>query len=208
MILVSRSLYLVVGCAIGTLAGKLWFGGSAPADPAALTTQAAAQDTKRVTPVSPAPTPTCSPAVPLAASHGDAASAPVSVRVPDVKPAVLSTLRAEDLAKYQAQVERWSCEGNQCVANLRLPATVDASRNHDMTAPSQIFSALKGSLAASNVDVAIRSINNEPTGMAMSFQFTSTAAVPGRYYSESELSAIRMDSFEKGRKAGAAGGAK
>jgi hypothetical protein len=205
---VSRSLHLLVGCAIGLLAARMWLGGAAPGVLAPVTNQAAAREA--VAQVSPAPslTPTCPSAMPSAASHGDAASAPALVRVPDVKPTVLSTLRADDLAKYQAQVEQWTCEGSQCVANLRLPATVDASRQHDMTAPSRIFSALKGSLAASNVDVSIRSISNEPTGMAMSFQFTSTSAGPGRYYSESELAAIRMDSFEKGRKEGAAGSRK
>ncbi len=168
--------------------------------------------------------PAASASAPIATRPLDAPSAPADVapRVPasgapsadappqreswhaSLQPAVVAAIRTDALSAYQVQMEHWSCEGQQCVGNLRIPPTVEAGRTGNMSAAATIFDSLKGQMARSNVDVSLLSVHPSPEGMAVSFQFIPTAAKPGRYYTDAEISAVRLESFEQGRKAGEA----
>ena len=117
-----------------------------------------------------------------------------------VQPAVVAAIRNESLSAYQVQMDRWSCEGQQCVGNLRIPPTVEAGRQGDISAPANIFDRLKEQMGRENVDVSLLSIQPSPEGLAVAFQFTPNAVIHGRYYTDAEIAAIRLESLQQGRK--------
>ena len=154
-----------------------------------------------------APLPTASPSAPedvasraliamAAASHAAAGAAPWHA---SLQPAVVAATRVESLAAYQVQVEKWTCEGPQCVGNLRIPPTVAASR--DMSSAANVFDSLKKKMAEEDIGVAMRSIQPGPQGLAMSLEFTQNALQQGRFYTFAEIADIRGDSFQQGHKA-------
>lgn len=117
-----------------------------------------------------------------------------------LQPAVVASIRDDALSAYQVQMDSWTCEGEQCVGKLRIPPTVEAGRRGDMGAGANIFDSLKARMAKENVDVALMAIHPSPEGLAIAFQFTPNAALQGRYYTTAEIAAIRLESFEQGRK--------
>ena len=138
-------------------------------------------------------------ASPVAAQASNNGTRPVQPWQTSVQPAVIAVIRGESLAAYQVQMERWSCEGDQCVGELRIPPTVEAGRKGDMSAAANIFDSLKKEMAQADVDVSLQSIHPGPQGLAASFQFTPNAAIQGRYYTAGEIAAIRLESFQQGR---------
>lgn len=159
---------------------------------------ASAYDTVRPWEAASAPVTVASP-VATAARASNNGTRPVRPWQTAVQPAVVAVIRGESLAAYQVQVERWSCEGEQCVGKLRIPPTVEAGRKGDMSAAANIFDSLKKEMAQSDVDVSLESIHPGPQGLAASFQFTPNAALQGRYYTAGEIAAIRLESFQQGR---------
>ena len=141
-----------------------------------------------------------------------AASAPVAVASPAasavtrsvpswqtvLQPAVVAATRIDSLAAYQTQMEHWSCEGERCVANLRIPPTVPGGG--DMSSASDVFNALQKKMALAGVDVSLSSIHPEPQGIAIALQFTPSAAAPGRFYTNAEIASIRLEMLEQGMK--------
>ncbi len=132
----------------------------------------------------------------LASSPAAAATTPWHA---SLQPAVVTATRVESLAPLQVQMERWACEGQQCVGNFRIPPTVAASRN--MSSAAQVFNSLKEQMAEQDIDVAVSSIQPGPQGLALALQFTPNAAVPRRVYTDREITDIRAESFEQGHKA-------
>jgi hypothetical protein len=158
-------------------------------------------------PASSAPLPAAAPSAPAdvvsravvampASSHAAGAAAPWHA---SLQPAVVAATRVESLAAYQVQVENWTCEGERCVGNLRIPPTVSASR--DMSSAANVFNSLKKQMADEDVGVAVRSMQPGPQGLAMSFEFTPSASQQGRFYTFAEIADIRGDSFQQGHKA-------
>ncbi len=156
-----------------------------------------------------APRPTAAPSAPanvasiavaaVPASSGAAGAAPPWHAT--LQPAVVAATRVESLAPLQVQMERWTCEGQQCVGNFRIPPTVAAS--HNIASAAQIFDSLKQEMAKEDVNVALSSMQPGPQGLAVSFQFMPNAAVPRRTYTDTEITAIRAESFDQGLKAAA-----
>jgi hypothetical protein len=116
-----------------------------------------------------------------------------------LQPAIVAATRVESLAAYQVQMERWSCEGEQCTGNFRIPPTVAASR--DMSSAANIFDGLKKKMAEEDIGVAMRSVQPGPQGLALSLEFTPSASQQGRFYTFAEIADIRGDSFQQGHKA-------
>lgn len=135
-------------------------------------------------------------AMPAAASHAAAGAAAWNA---SLQPAVVAATRVESLAAYQVQVEKWTCEGQQCVGNFRIPPTVAASR--DMSSAANVFDSLKKKMAEEDIGVAMRSIQPGPQGLAMSLEFTQNASQQGRFYTFAEIADIQGDSFQQGHKA-------
>lgn len=117
-----------------------------------------------------------------------------------VQPQVVAAIRTDSLVSYQVQMDRWSCEGQQCVGSLRIPPTVEAGQKGDMRAASNIFDTLKTEMAKSSVDVAIQSIQPGPQGLAASFQFTPNQVAAARTLTDADLAAIRLESYQQGNK--------
>lgn len=116
-----------------------------------------------------------------------------------LQPAVVAATRAESLAPYQVQVERWDCDGERCVGNLRIPPTVAASR--DMSSAADVFNSLKKQMAPQDIGVSMKSMQPGPQGLAISLEFTQNASQQGRFYTFAEIADIRGDSFQQGHKA-------
>ena len=116
------------------------------------------------------------------------------------QPAVVAAIRNESLSAYQVQMDRWSCEGQHCVGTLRIPPTVEAGRQGDLSAPANIFESLKAQMARANIEVSLLSIQPSAEGLGVAFQFSPNAASQGRYYTFAEIAAIRLESFQQGRK--------
>ncbi len=151
------------------------------------------------TPVVAAPSPST-----VVASLAVAAKAASSVAQPaparwqaSLQPAVVAATRVDSLAEYEVQMENWSCKGEQCVGNFRIPPTVPGSKR--LSSVSQILDSLKADMARHDIDVSIGSFQPGDQGMAVSMQFTPTAALQSRVYTSSEIAAIRLESFEQGR---------
>lgn len=155
-----------------------------------------------------APRPVAAPSAPGAEASSVAVAAPLPGNAArpapawqhSLQPAVVVAIRADSLSAYQAQVEHWACESEQCVGNLRVPPTVEAGRTGDMSAAAKIFDNLKGEMARNGVDVALGSVHRGPQGLAIAFEFTPGAAAKGRFYTDAEIAAIRLESFEQGSK--------
>ena len=69
-----------------------------------------------------------------------------------LQPVVVAATRVESLAAYQVQMERWSCESEQCVGNFRITPTAAAGQR--MSAAAQIFDSLMAQMARADVDVS------------------------------------------------------
>jgi len=115
-----------------------------------------------------------------------------------LEPAIVAAIRVVSLAEYQVQMERFSCEREQCMGSFRVPPSLEASRK--LSSAAQIFDNLKNQLAQEDIDVSMSSIRPGPEGLAVSFQFTPTTEIQGRTYTPGEIAAIRLESFEQGRK--------
>ena len=145
-------------------------------------------------------------AAPAASSAPVAAASPAASaatrRVPpwqiSLQPAVVAATRIDSLVAYQTQMEHWTCEGEQCIANLRIPPTVPGGG--DMSSASNVFNVLQQKMALAGVDVALSSIHPEPQGIALALQFTPSAAAPGRFYTNAEIASIRLEMLEQGLK--------
>ncbi len=155
------------------------------------------------------------PAVPVAAASASVpvpSQGPAAVRVASsadrsvhqwqaaVQPAVVTAIRDDSLAAYQVQMERWSCEGQVCVGNVRIPPTVDAGRRGDLSAAANVFDKLKTEMAKSDVDVAIQSIQPGPQGLAAAFQFTPNASTASHTYTDAEVATMRLETYQQARK--------
>lgn len=182
----------IVGC-------QFMKGASSPATAAAK--PAAAAPVSDATPPATAPSATAvASSATVAAQASSTASGAAPAWQASAQPAVVAAIRTDSLAAYQVQMERWTCEGDQCVGNLRIPPTVEAGRRGDMSAAAKIFENLGKEMARSNVDVALQSIHPGPEGLAVNLQFTPVSARKGRFYTDAEITSIRMESFEQGAK--------
>ncbi len=184
---------------LGIVGFQFMKGGSSP------TTGATPAATEHTT-VSDATQPAAAPSAPAVASQAVAAhaSGTASRAAPawqaTAQPAVVAGIRTDSLAAYQVQMERWTCEGDKCVGNLRIPPTVEAGRRGDLSAAAKILETLGKEMARSNVDVALQAIHPGPEGLAVNLEFTPFSARKGRFYTDAEITSIRMESFEQGIK--------
>ena len=161
-----------------------------------------------IEPVADATQPDASPAAPatvashatVAAQASNTASGAAPAWQASAQPAVVTAIRNDSLAAYQVQMERWTCEGERCVGNLRIPPTVEAGRRGDLSAAAKILESLGKEMARSNVDVGLQSIHPGPEGLAVNLEFTPFSARKGRFYTDAEITSIRMESFEQGIK--------
>lgn len=152
--------------------------------------------------------PSAAPSAPTNVASRATAAMPASSNAPravppwkaTLQPTVVAAMRNDSLAEYQVQMEHWSCEGEQCVGNLRIPPNVEAGRKGDMSAAANIFNSIKGEMARSDIEVAVRSIHKDGQGLAVSLVFTPDAASQGRFYTYDEIAAIRMESVQQGMK--------
>jgi len=188
------------GVLAGGLAATLWHGALQTAEPPPTLTTAR-QVTSTETPHTSRNE--CAPGGATRADTTDriAASGPSpskpEVSVVKLQQSVVAALTAEGLAKYQPQLEKWTCDQEVCNAAMRLPATVDASKMHDSRAVAEIMSSLRHDFSDAGVNIALNYIKNEPEGMAMSFQFAPTARERVRSYTDSEIAAIRADTLKQ-----------
>lgn len=135
-----------------------------------------------------------------ALSAASGAARPATSWQASAQPAVVAAIRTDSLAQYQVQMEHWACEKEQCVADVRIPPTVEAGRKRDLSATADVFDKLKAQMDRADVNVSLRSVQPGADGIAMSFQFIPKAAMPGRFYTDAEIAQIRLDSVQQGVK--------
>jgi hypothetical protein len=117
-----------------------------------------------------------------------------------LQPSVVAATRVESLSAYQVQMENWSCEAVQCVSNLRIPLNTDVGRRRDISAAADILDVLQKKMAPSDIRVALRSVQPDSQGVAVSLEFSPNASSQGRFYTDAEIAAIRMESVQQGLK--------
>lgn len=109
--------------------------------------------------------------------------------------AVTTSLNADSLSRYQPQLERWTCRTEGCDAALRLPATVDASRTHDMRAVSDILATLQQDLTEAGMTVGLSRVAHDPEGMGISFHISPADRERLRTYTDAQIAEIRHDTL-------------
>lgn len=147
----------------------------------------------------PTSTSAATPVPPPASPIKGARSAPPQWQA-SLEPSVVSATRVDSLSAFQVQMEKWSCEGNRCVGDLRVPLSADAGRKHDLAASADILSVLQKKLGESDIQVAVRSIQPDDQGVAVSLEFSPDASRQGRFYTNQEIASIRAESVMQGSK--------
>jgi len=132
----------------------------------------------------------------VATQTSQPASRPSPAWQASVKPAVVAATRVDSLATYQVQMERWTCTDDHCDADFRIPPTVEASGK--LSSAAQMLDTLQKKMAKQNIDVALNSIQPGPQGLAVSMDFTPSAATPRKEYSSADIAAIRLESYQQG----------
>ena len=131
------------------------------------------------------------------APNGASSAAPVADPAATEK-LVRSALTSREFAPYQAQLEKWTCTSESCVASLRFPGDQkNPGRNH--VAASELMATLKEQLRPQNIGVGLTQIQQGAQGTEVGFAFIPKADTRGRFYTDEEISNIRAESIQSYR---------
>jgi hypothetical protein len=104
-------------------------------------------------------------------------------------------LQSPEFASYAVTLDKWQCERDSCVANLRLLVTPgNPGQNH--TTASEMMTLLQGRLRPLNTSVGLTQIQHTAQGTEIGFAFTTQADTRGRFYTDEEIAKIRSDTIQ------------